>query len=83
MRAAEFVSGHELYREFQNSEFWSDEQDLFRRLIAAGNFIRSKNLAPAVQKVALRKLTARLHPEMIGRLGEAMVAKLEDLCFRR
>lgn len=64
MRSAEFVSGHELYREFLDSEFYNENMDLFQLLLAAGHFIRSKNLEPQISRVALKKLMSKLRPEM-------------------
>lgn len=64
MRSVEFVNGHELYREFLDSEFYKENMDLFQLLVAAAHFIRSKNLEPQVRRVALRKLTSKLRPEM-------------------
>lgn len=64
MRSAEFVSGHELYRQFQDSEYYRDDASYLEMLQSMARFLQSLNLAPEARRVAIKKLGARIRPDM-------------------
>jgi hypothetical protein len=64
MRSAEFISSHDLYRQFQNSEFYRDDANYLEMLQALGKFINHLNLTPEQRKIAVRKLVARASVEI-------------------
>lgn len=73
MRSAEFISGHELYKEFELSAFFNPHASYIEQLRAVAQFIRHKNFNPDQRRVAVRKLAAKLQPN----INEHLLSELE------
>lgn len=78
MRGAEFQSGKDLYKEFENSPYYDDNMGYLELMQAVAKFIKNKNLDGDQRRFAFRKLGAQLQ----SRVSEVLVRELEVVSTR-
>lgn len=78
MRGAEFQSGKDLYKEFENSPYYDDNMGYLELMQAVAKFIKNKNLDGDQRRFAFRKLGAQLQ----SRVSEVLVRELEVVSSR-
>jgi len=78
MRSAEFQTGRDLYKEFEDSPFYDDNMGYLELMQAVAKFIKNKNLDADQRRFAFRKLGAQLK----SRVSEVLIRELEVVSTR-